>query len=745
MDSDEYEDLRKKYLNRLEGEMTGDKESVSSIETKDYQEFKKENMPRHLSHYEKWCNVAAKYLKITPDENKKDEIQEYLDIAHIQTTPTGVYSFAVMAPLLLILTITFLSFIIPFALNLSPSLFLMFVGLLGGASLIVPLLHLPKLIANNWRLKASNQMVLCIFYIVTYMRHTSNLERAVDFSAEHLAPPLSVDLKKVLWDVENATYPNLKESLDAYLKTWKDWNDEFIESMHLIESSLLEDSETRRLETLDKSLSVMLDETYEKMLHYAHNLKSPLTTLNMMGIILPILGLVILPLVVSFLPEVKWYHIAILYNLILPAAVFYFGKTILSRRPTGYGNSDITKVNKDLTKYKNIVLNIGKGEIKINPLYVAVLIVAVLLIIGFFPLFTHIIDPSTDIVLGENGFDVVQIGSDKAKNADFYFLDYRERKTEDGMPTGEMVGPFGLGATLLSLAVPLAFGLGIGLFFYLRVKNLMKIRKESRHLEKEFASALFQLGNRLGDGLPAEIAFSKVAETMKGSVSGRFFEATSMNISRRGMSVEKAIFDEEHGSLKQFPSSIIESSMKVLVESAKRGPKVASQAVTNVSEYIKQMHRVDERLKDLLADVISSMKSQINFLTPVIAGVVIGITSMITKILGTLGTKLGELASKTQSAGAGGAAGGTAGILSLFGVGIPTFFFQIIVGIYVVQITYILSVLINGIENGSDKINKKYVVGRNMMMTTITYCGISLVVMLIFNIIAGTIVTGIAS
>jgi len=34
---------------------------------------------------------------------------------------------------------------------------------------------------------------------------------------------------------------------------------------------------------------------------------------------------------------------------------------------------------------------------------------------------------------------------------------------------------------------------------------------------------MFQLGNRLGDGIPAEIAFAKVAETMKGTTSGDFF------------------------------------------------------------------------------------------------------------------------------------------------------------------------------------------------------------------------------
>src|SRR3990167_4667671 len=105
-------------------------------------------------------------------------------------------------------------------------------------------------------------------------------------------------------------YETIKDSLENYLKTWEKWNREFIEAFHLIESSLYEPSESRRLDSLDKALSVMLSETYEKMLHYAHNLQSPVTMLHMLGVILPILGLVILPMVVNFIEEVKWYHLA---------------------------------------------------------------------------------------------------------------------------------------------------------------------------------------------------------------------------------------------------------------------------------------------------------------------------------------------------------------------------------------------------------------------------------------------------
>jgi hypothetical protein len=299
---------------------------------------------------------------------------------------------------------------------------------------------------------------------------------------------------------------------------------------------------------------------------------------------------------------------------------------------------------------------------------------------------------------------------------------------------GDVIGPFGLGSSILSLCMILGMGLSLGIYFKYKSEKLMKIREQTKELEQEFASALFQLGNRLGDGLPVEIAFTKVAEVMEDSVSGNFFRLVASNITRLGMSVEQAIFDKEHGALVYYPSNVIKSSMKVLTEASKKGPIIAAKAVINVSRYIKEIHRVNERLKDLLAEVVSSISSQIKFLTPVIAGIVIGITAMITTILGKLGVQLRHITENT-----GGTGGGATSLLSMFGDGVPTYFFQFMVGTYVVQIVYILSIMNNGIANGSDKLNERYMLGKNLIRSTVLYVILSLIVMLLFNIIAASI------
>ena len=710
IDQEKLRNLTAIYKRNIEREL-GTKIPEKKVVSREYEEFKADFMPAHLTLYEKLCNLSEKILKIKPDKKNESILQECINISHLNATPAGTTSFSYLAPIFIILFGSLVSYAI------FGSMFFVFFFFLAGVLLLRPLAKLPEFIANNWRMKASNQMVICIFYVVTYMRHTSNLENAIEFASEHLTPPLSLDLKKVLWNIETEKYASIKESLDNYLETWKKWNMEFIESFHLIMGSLYESSNERRSSSLDKSLDVILEETYEKMLHYAHNLQSPIIMLHMLGVIMPILGLVILPLVVSFMEGVKWFHIATIYNIALPFTVYFMGRAILSKRPTGYGQTDISE-DPRIKKYKNVIIKLGKDEIKINPLIFSIMIGGILLFIGIIPLLWSAFDLK-DVGIGDE--DLSSTCGHK-----FCLLEYRETQT------GELQGPFGLGASLLSLAVTLAVGIGIGIFYKLRSKNVMKIRERAKKLELEFASALFQLGNRLGDGIPAEIAFDKVAVVMEGTISGSFFQLVSINIKRLGMGVRKAIFDPMHGALITYPSNIIESSMKVLVESIKKGPIIAAQSLTNVSRYIKEIHRVNERLNDLMADIISSMKAQIKFLTPAIAGIVIGITSMVSNILGKLGsqlTKITETGSSTPGMG----------LTEIFGQGIPTFHFQIIVGIYVVQITYILTILANGVENGADKLNERSELGKNLISSTILYCLISGAVMLLFNMIAGQI------
>jgi hypothetical protein len=731
MDMDElrakYEErIRTQFKENVDGENYGNQSS-------EYIQFVKENQIKSLNLYEKACDWCGKTMPISPDPVSKKEMQRDLATCHIQATPEGVMAFSFMFPLACLFVSAIVLFLV------SNDIMLVFMAAILSLCMMMPLQKIPSFYAQIQRMQASNQMVLAVFYIVTYMRHTSNLERAIGFASEHIGPPLAMDLKRIVWNVETKRHNTIYDSLEEYLQEWSDFAPEFVESMHVVVGSLYETNENKRQELLDKSLDLILQETYDKMLHYAHNLQSPITALHMLGIVLPILGLIILPLMVNFLPEVKWYYILIMYNIILPAAIFYMSRKILAKRPSGGGGGvQIDMNNPYVRKIQDPPILVGGQDVGLRAIHILYLCLGLLLFVGFLPLLLHMVGMAD---LGYTFDDSIDFRGLTACDMQFCFLGYVEGQA-GGPNEGKEIGPFGLGSTLLSLAIPLAFCLGFGLFLTYKTKELVQLRNDTRKLEDEFVGALFQLGNRLGDGLPPEMAFAKVAQTMPNTKSGDFFQYISINVSKLGMSVNQAIFDPKNGALIYYPSSLIESSMKILTQSAQKGPAVASNAISNVARYIKEMNRVNERLQDLMAEVISSMKSQISFLTPIISGIVIGITSMITTILQQLGTTLGSL--ETDGDLGGGEGAGLSGVLGMFGDGIPTYYFQVIVGVYVVQVVYLLSSLINSIQNGVDPINEQFEIGRNLLKSVGLYVGISFIIILLFNIIASSVLNSIA-
>lgn len=712
--NDEIKDIVKKYEKRISKQIPGFDADVKSNEafSREYELFRKEALGKKITRYEKYAKLASSIIGVKPKESDLPILEESIKVTHLNITPRDAASFATVVALMVMVMGVFLGVFTYFMDGFSlGTLFFIMLLMLISFVLIGPLTKLPVYYATRYRLKASNQMVLCILYIVMYMRHTSNLEHAIKFAAEHIGDPLALDLRRVFWNVETGNYETIKESLDDYLIHWKKYNIEFVESINLIESSLAEPSEQKRVERLEKALQVMLEGTYTNMMHFAHNLKSPVTMLHMLGIILPILGLIILPLMGSFL-GVKWWQLAIFYNIFLPLTVYFVGMNMLIKRPTGYGQTNIFEDNPMYEDYKYLKV----GKVLIKPIIPAVIIGFLICLLGLSPLIIHSLNPEMDFTLGNLG----------------KFFDYRPDPDDETI----LYGPFGIGAALLSLLIPLGIAFGIGTYYKIKTSRLIKIREETILLEREFTGSLFQLGNRIGDGLPSEIAFSKVAENMQGTTSGNFFTLVSNNIRRAGMSIHEAIFDREHGAILFYPSSLIESSMNVLVQSSKKGPIIVSKALISISDYVDRINNINERLKDLLADITSSMKSQIKFLTPVIAGVVVGIGCMITMIIGNLGTQMSNVVGDES-----GSMTSVGSIGELFPIDkvMPPYFFQIVVGLYVVEIVIILTILSTAIEDGLDKLTQDYNLGKNLYTSLTFYFIIALVVTIIFGLLAGVI------
>lgn len=682
------EDILRKYGAKIESQV-GEPQMPF---THEYRQFKEDMLPQN-SRYERWCQALGSLIKIRVKEKEAMRVQKQLSLAHLDVTPSQTVTLAIVAFLLVFLgsTLVILSILL---ITDEFQFLLFFLSLVASVFVFYYVYTLPQQLANIWRLKASSQMVPAILYVVVYMKHTSNLEKAIEFAARNLEAPLALDFRKLFWDVEIGKFSTIKQSLDNYLENWREYAPEFAESFHLIESSLFEPDESRRVQTLEKSLQIILEGVYEKMLGYSREIRAPLTNLYMLGIILPTLGLALLPLASVLVGGVlKWHHIFVLFNVIIPFFVFYMTSGVLFKRPGGHGETSVLELNPDYSKFTSK-----------RPWVIAFLMCLPLFIIGLAP-FLFQIEFLTKPLGLESDYLVSEVTFGLLPDYEVKLFDFK--KTEDG----STAGPYGPGAILLSLFIPLSIALFFSIAYRMKTQDLIKARNETRLLEDEFTNSLFQLGNRLGDGTPAEIAFAKVVNTTQGQRTQSFFALVNQNIQQAGMSVEDAIFNKKRGALIYYPSAIIATSMQILVESVRKGLAVAARSLMSISEYVKNMHKIDERLHDLLAEVVSDMKSNMTFLAPLLAGIVVGLGAMIAAILNKL--QIFQQVNAGEEISGFGSFGNIAEVFQIDKM-MPPYFLQIAIGIYLLQVAFILTAALVTVDSGRDPLREKHELAKNL-------------------------------
>lgn len=699
------DDILRKYSAKLDNSVSGfNGDNSARRMSKSYADFRKAMSPE-FTRYERWCKALGRIVNLKVSSKDNERVGRSIEIAHLNVTPGETLGLALMVMVFVLFGGIFgtMAWWLLFGTFSGTFLFLI---VLISVFLFFYFDHYPERLALKWRLKASSQMVPAVLYVVIYMKHTSNFEKAMAFAAENLDDPLAADFGKIFWDVEVGKYATIKDSVDAYLEGWRDYSLEFVEAFHLIESSLYEPSEDRRVQVLERAMSVILEGVYEKMLKYTHDAKSPLTNVYMLGIVLPTLGLAILPLASIMVSNlIGTFHIFLMFNLLVPFLVLYLTLNVMMKRPGGYGDSSLLQQNPKYYLYTSR-----------KPYVYGFLIAFPLLLLGFLPLiwmYTPLhewLGMSYDPTWADLG-----LGAVLGDTGVFGFLEAAD---------GSIVGPHGILSLILSLFIPL----GIGLFFYtafkMKTKELLLERNKYKEVEDEFTSSLFQLGNRIGDGLPAEVAFGKVMDSTKGTATEGFFRIVNENIHSLGLSLDRALFDPKRGAVVFYPSHLIATSMKILVESVKKGLKVAARSLMSISDYVKNIRKVNIRLNDLLADIISDMKSNMTFLAPLLSGVIVGLSGMITLILS-------KLEGITANLGGGGGdlvgASGVNQLLGLFQVTemIPTYWLQIIVGLYLVEVVFILTGTLITIKSGKDDLEQMAETGKNLRNTLLLYFAVA--------------------
>ena len=514
-------------------------------------------------------------------------------------------------------------------------------------------------LTKYFRAKAAAEMTLAIVYMSISLKINSNLESAVAFAASNLTGPLGMDLKKILWDLETGGLLSVITGLDWLSDKWKSENDEFVDAISLLKASINEPPD-KMDRSIREAVMIMADGTKTRMKKYALAMRGPLKILNAFGILFPMLVLIFFPILVVFIPELAVPEIIVFsYTVLLPFTLYLFLRKYFYTKPYSYHQVE-TKKLEGFKRQKTIALILS-------------LVIAI--------------------------------------TSSSYFI-YKLSFIQEVFSTEQFI---------YSFLVVLGLSASVILYSFLSSFNNMQKNKEILAIESELPVALFQLSISSDIGKPVEKNIEDMLPRIRTLKINQLFNKIIYNITSSGMTLNSAIFEKKVGALYYYPSRIISTAFQLMVDVSKRGMSFLSLALKSMSEFLKDADDVNNAAEEILSESTSDMQIQALVFAPLAAGIVVGLMAIVIYIFSFFGQSMQDIQQFFGSTPLGGT--GTSAFSFLFNVGkqMPFHYFQIVVGIYMVEVVYLLSYFLGELNYGDDEVNKLFSLGKTMLIGIVIY------------------------
>ncbi len=552
--------------------------------------------------------------------------------------------------------------------------------------------NFPLTKVEDEKIKALTFVPEIIGYLIMSMKLVPNLERAIEFAAEHGHGKISEDLKKLLWEVKVGIKNSVAEAVDELAYKWGEVSVEVKKGLMKIRASVIETSDAKRYQLLDQTMADTLSSIKTKLEDYARTLSQPTMIMFYLGVLLPLLLIIVLPVGSAFSGSnlARGVYLVLIYNIALPITTIIFARTVIKKRPPTYVPPVIPDNHPGLPPKNTLKI----GKLKIN---IFIIMVFVLIVGSFVSVFLQQnYGVTKESVLINAGLD--------PDNPEFRDEDHEQSFWSQ--PENDTTPHFVIFGILLMITAC------VSLWCYATSVYKRKIQLETEKMESEFKDALYVIASRLGENKPIEDALSHTRDFLPRSlIAQNIFGKTIDNIKILGFNLQSALFDKNYGALKNNPSTIINSAMQLLVDSVQLGVEVAAKTLMSYSLQLRNTDEVNKMLSTLIKEISSTLSSMAKFITPIILGITTALQKIVVSTLisiaqsGTL-QEMEQTMKTISSTGANipgmSSAGAISGMASIDTEVIATIAspttFTIIVAIYVIQIVLIMTYFTTMIE-----------------------------------------------
>lgn len=245
-----------------------------------------------------------------------------------------------------------------------------------------------------------------------------------------------------------------------------------------------------------------------------------------------------------------------------------------------------------------------------------------------------------------------------------------------------------LGPRYLAAVAGIGFGLGISLLAVF--EPVKEVRDYVRDVEKHLVDALYLVGRQVSEGESVESAIALAADRVPAE-TGAVFETAAGLQRRLHVGVEEA-FLGQYGALRDVPSSRAHSTATLLSIAATEGQPAGS-AIVSMGEHLEELQDVEAETRRQLEVVTSTLEHTAAFFGPLIAGATVGLAGMMAD----------EGADQMEA------------------TPLPPDQLGIVVGVFIISLSLILTPLSIALRHGVDRALIGYYVGRSLVLAMPLY------------------------
>ncbi len=463
---------------------------------------------------------------------------------------------------------------ITFALGANPAIFII-------EALTLPLLFnqvltdYPKTLAKQRAITALGSSPQLIAQLAISIKQNPNLEKAIEFVAEHGEGEIAQDFRRMQAHIWSAQSPSYFKEMPILAEKWGHFSEGFQRSIFLILSSFNERDLKKKAATLDRAVESILGDVLLKMREYSLGLHLPTLILFSFGIIMPLILISLFPLLGFFGIPLSLEAIT-LFLVTSLAGVWLYSNRILQSRPITFSLPEVKS---------NVPAGYAKLAGTVVPAFPLAIATAILISsIGLLYLFSL-----TKVVIFSGGL-----------------------------------------AALLKLVntVPIILGVGAAgiVYWYGTGAHLAKERARIKKIDEQVPDALYYISSVLSEGKPFEEAVDYASSMLGKTELAQQLKTIANTIKRRHITVEAALFSDLDKS-----SNLLKSTFSILNASMKKGSKALVQTCDVMQKYLSRMAKIERSLILMLSKSLSMMKISAMVFAPFVSAIIVVLFAMIVK------------------------------------------------------------------------------------------------------------------